>query len=81
LTAQLATLVRGAVDIDIAFARLQVGQLRVGQRGRALDRAGEIGPERHGDAGIGAGRGAAMDMRRGGRAAQPGIIDPPRQLL
>src|SRR5207302_1121680 len=69
----LAAFVRRGVDVDIAFAGLQVGKLRVGQRRRAGDRAGGVGrAERNRHPGIRAGRGDAMDVGGGSRTGQAG---------
>jgi hypothetical protein len=77
LAAELAALVLVGVDVDVALAGLQIGQLRIGHRAGPGDGAGAGIAERHRHAGIGAGGGAAMDMRRGCRTAEPGIIDTP----
>src|SRR5205085_1675646 len=75
LAADLAALVGIGVNIDVALARLQIGELRIGHRARADDRAGRRVAQRHRHPGIGAGTGPAMDVRRSRRAAQPGIFD------
>ena len=70
------------MDIDVALARLQIGELRVSQRRVAGDRARRIGrAERDRDTGISAGRGAAMDVRRSRGAAEAGELDAVRDLL
>src|SRR5207248_9427122 len=82
LAPDLAAVVRRGVDVDIAFAGLQVGKLRVGQRRRAGDRAGGVGrAERNRHPGIRAGRGAAMDVGGGSRTGQAGEFHSVCRLL
>jgi len=59
--AQLAARVVLGVDVDIPAAGHEIGGLRVGERRGAVERAAE-GLDRHGDAGILAGIGRAVEM-------------------
>src|SRR4051794_7795508 len=80
LATDFAARVRRGVDVDVVLAARQVGGLRVGQRGAALRTAGGVG-NRDGDAGVLAGFGRPMEMRRSGRAGQAGIVQLPAQLF
>ena len=80
MRAELTAPIRRRVDIDIALAGFEIGDLRVGQSGRAGDRAIRA-LEWHGDASICASSGAAMDVRRLGRSTEPEVGDGVRDLL
>src|SRR3954471_19207256 len=81
LAPDLAARIGRGVDVDVELAAEQVGGLRVGQRGRALDRASGGAGDRDRDAGVLAGLGGPMEMGGRGGARQAGIAELPRQLL
>ena len=66
------------VDIHVPFAGHEIGCLRVGQIGRAFERARRAG-DRNGDIGILPGRCRAVEMRRRGIARQPRKAPPSRK--
>ena len=81
LAADLAARIGRGVDVDVELAGEQIGGLRIGQRRRALDRAGGRIRDRDRDAGVLAGLGRPVEVGGCCRAGQTGIGDLPGQLL
>src|SRR6516164_267386 len=80
LPAQLAALVSVGVDVDVPLAGQEVGGLRVGEVGRAFERA-LLRHDRYDDAGILARVGRTMEVAGGGSASKPGEGALPGELL